>query len=198
MRRIDARLAIGFVLVVASIAGVYTLVGAADQTTAVFTASRPLAAGHQIEKGDFEVIHVRLAGATTLYVGADTLPERAVVVRSLHRGELVPAAAIGAARDITSTAVVLSLMTHLPVDAKPGAIVDVWSAPALGQGGFGPPTILVGRAEIARVIEAKGIGSAAMGINVEVIVPTSKIALLLQAQVNGDAISLVPTTGVGS
>jgi len=198
MRHIDIRLVIGLLLVVASIAGVYGLVAAADRTTAVYAASRPLVAGHHVQARDLEVVHVRLAGASAMYVDEGGLRSGAVLLRPLDAGELIPVAAIGSAKDITSTTLVLALNSQLPADTKPGSIVDMWSAPQLGQNNYGPPTILVPRAQIARVIESSGIGSASQNVNVEVIIPRAKVAQVLQAQANGDVISLVPTTGAGS
>ena len=194
MRHIDIRLVIGFVLVAASIAGVYGLVAAADRTTAVYAASRPLAAGHLVRASDFEIVHVRLAGASAMYVDDGGLNAGAVLLRPVDSGELLPVAAVGTARDITSTTLVLTLASQLPTDAKPGSVMDLWTAPQLGQNSYGPPTILVSQAQIARVMESSGIGSAARGVNVEVVIPRSKVAVVLQAQANGDVVSLVPTT----
>lgn len=195
IRHIDIRLVIGLVLVVASIAGVYGLVAAADRTTAVYAASRPLAAGYQIQMRDLDVVHVRLAGASATYVSEDGLSRGAVLLRPIGTGELIPVAAIGSAKDITSTTVVLALTSALPVDTQPGSIVDLWAAPQLGQNNFGPPTILVPRAQVARVIENSGIGSSSRATNVEITIPRATVALVLQAQANGDMISLVPTAG---
>lgn len=198
MRNIDIRLVIGFVLVVASVAGVYGLVAAADRTTAVYVASRPLVAGQLVQGRDLEVVHVRLARASAMYVDEGGLRNGAVLLRSVAVGELIPAAAIGTAQDITSTTLVLNLASPLPVESKPGSVMDMWTAPQLGQNSYGPPTVLVSQTHIARVIESSGIGSASQGVNVEVIIPRSKVALVLQAQANGDVISLVPTTGTDS
>ena len=202
IRHIDIRLVIGLVLVVASVAGVYGLVAAADRTTAVYIASKPLAAGYQIQARDLDVVHVRLAGASASYVAEDGLRRGAVLLRPLDAGELIPIAAIGSAKDITSSTLVLALTSPLPVDTQPGSIVDLWTARQLGQNSFGPPIILVPQAQIIRVIETSGIGSSSRVVNVEITIPRDKVALVLQAQANGDVTSLVPTigalSGVGS
>ena len=198
MRHIDIRLVIGFVLVVASVVGVYGLVAATDRTTAVYAASRPLVAGHLVQERDLEVVHVRLAGSSAMYVDEGDLRNGAVLLRSVAAGELIPIAAIGSAKDITSTTLVLTLASQLPADSKQGSIMDMWTAPQLGQNSYGPPTVLVPQAHIARIVESTGIGSASQGVDVEVIIPRSKVALVLQAQANGDVISLVPTTGADS
>lgn len=194
MRHIDVRLVIGLLLVGASVAGVYGLVAAADRTTAVYAASRPLAAGHQLEPRDLAVVQVRLAEASVMYVDEGSLKRGAVIVRPLSKGELVPRTAVGVATDVTGTTIVLSLSSPLAAASTVGSIVDLWAAAQLGQNGYGPPFVIVGRAQIARIIESSGIGSSSQNLSVEVIIPRSRVAVLLQAQANGDAISLVPTT----
>ncbi len=195
---IDVRLVVGLGLVVVSIVGVYTLIVAVDRTTAVYVAAESLPAGQTLTVSDLDVVHVRLSEASSLYVAAQELPLNSVTMRSLRAGELVPRSAVGKARDITTTTLVLSLTSDLPAEAMAGETVDIWSAPQLGQSGFGAPSILVSGALIARIQERSGIGSAALGVSVEVVIPRSKIALVLQAQANGDAISLVPAVGAGS
>lgn len=198
MRHIDVRLVIGLLLVAASIAGVYGLVAAADRTTAVYAAAKPLAGGQQLRAGDLELVHVRLAEASVMYVNEGELRSGAVTVRPLAKGELLPLAAVGSARDITATTLVLTLTSPLPAASAVGATVDIWAAAQLGQNAYGPPTIMVPRAQISRIIESSGIGSSSQNVNVEVIVPRSTVALVLQARANGDAISLVPTTRAAS
>ena len=194
MRHIDIRLVIGLVLVVASVAGVYALVAAADRTTAVYAASRPLAAGHQLEARDLAVVQVRLAEASVMYVDEGSLKRGAVILRPLAKGELVPLGAVGEAQDVTGTTIVLSLTSPLAAASTVGAIVDLWASAQMGQNSYGPPVVIVPRAQITRIIESSGIGSSSQNVSVEVIIPRSKVAVLLQAQANGDAISLVPTT----
>jgi hypothetical protein len=52
--------------------------------------------------------------------------------------------------------------------------------------------VLTPDAVVIRVIEPEGIVSAADGSSVEVQVPRSRIARLLQAIANGDALAVVP------
>ena len=198
MRHFDVRLIVGIGLVTASVAGVYGLVLATDKTTAVYVASQPIPAGHTLEMGDLHVVHVRLAAATSLYVDADGVPSGAVTLRALSAGEFIPRSAVGSARVVTTTTLVITVVSAPPQDVTIGTSVDVWAAPQQGQSEFGAPTIIVARAEIARILENSGIGSAARGVNVEVVIPRSKVAVVLQAQANGDAISLVPTVGASS
>ena len=109
MRRIDVRLVIGLLLVGASIAGVYGLVAAADRTPAVYAAAKPVAAGRQLQVSDLEVVRVRLAGASAMYVTEGTLRSGAVTVRPLVKGELLAQAAVGSAPDISTTTLVPTL-----------------------------------------------------------------------------------------
>jgi hypothetical protein len=79
----------------------------------------------------------------------------------------------------------------------PGAIVDVWSAGAASQdvtslGAFGPPIVLATDAIVVRVVDDEGIIAGSDGNAVEVLVPRIRIARLLQAIANQDALAIVP------
>lgn len=192
-QKMDVRLIVGLGLVVASVAGVYALVAATDRTTAVYVASSSLPVGAALTVSDLGLVHVRLSAASPLYVEEGSLPSNAVITQSLKAGELLPLSAVGDVRDITSTTLVLTLTSGLPAEVTTGESVDIWSAPQQDQGDFGPPTIVVSAAQVARIKENSGIGSATDGLSVEVVIPRSKVGLVLQGQANGDSIFLVPT-----
>ena len=105
----DPRFAIGLLLIVASVAGVVAIVGAADSTVLVYAAREPLAPGDRIDSGDLVGTSVRLDGAERLYLVPDDLPDDGLVVtKAVAEGELVPASAVGAAAGERQTSIVLS------------------------------------------------------------------------------------------
>ena len=59
-------------------------------------------------------------------------------------------------------------------------------------GAFGPPIVLATDAVVVRVIDEDGIIAASDGDAVEILVPRVRIARLLQAIANGDALAVVP------
>jgi hypothetical protein len=191
----DARFAIGIGLVVVSVVAVYGIVTAADQSVQVYAAGGPLTPGDRITEADLVVESVRLGGAAGDYLSAGELPDGGlVVVRSVDKGELVPMSAIGDPGGLRVASVVVTVSGQLSRAVGPAAVVDIWAADEVENGLFGPPAVLVGSATVVRVLEESGIISDGRGTAVEVLVPRERIARVLEAVANGDAIALVPVS----
>ncbi len=192
---LDARLLVGLVLVVASIAGVLALLDAADRSVAVYTARRALEPGERVGADDLDVVRVGLASAADAYATTGRIPaEGAIVTRPVARGELVPVRALGSAAGARLASVVVTPRGPLSADVVEGATVDVWSAPALDGGAFGPPAVLVPSATVVAVTEAGGLVVDDETASVELLVPRDRVARVLEAVADGDAVSLVPTS----
>ncbi|GAA3735844.1 hypothetical protein GCM10022239_09870 [Leifsonia bigeumensis] len=193
--RFDPRLAIGVVMVVASVVGVYAVVVAADRSVLVYAATSTVNPGDRIYIDDLQPTSVRLGEAAGRYLLPEDVPaEGLLVTRSVAAGELVPASAVGSAASIRFASVVASVSGRLSKAIAPGAVVDVWSAVETDHGVFGPPVVLVGSATIVRVVDAGGLIADGGGEGVEVLVPRDRIARVLEATANGDAVSLVPVS----
>jgi hypothetical protein len=194
----DVRLVIGLTLVVGSVAGVLAIVSAGDRRTTVYAAASSLSPGDRIDAGDLVARQVSLDTAEQLYLVPGDLPDEGLVIGAAVRaGELVPLAAVASVEGERSTSLVLELSGRVSAAVLPGAIVDVWAAPqAAGdiasQGAFGPPIVLTADAIVVRVVEDEGLVAASDGDAVEVLVPRNRIARLLQAIANGDALAIVP------
>lgn len=190
---LDPRLLIGLALVVASVAGVVALVSTADRTTEVLSAREPLSPGDRVHADDFGVVHVRLATATTHYLlPADVPVEGVVVVRAVGEGELVPVGAVGSADGLRLASLVLDVRGELAASVQPGAVVDVWASREQEGGGFGPPAVIASGATVVRLVESASVVSGGETTAVEVLVATSRIARVLEAAANSDAVSIVP------
>ena len=194
-RRLDLRLIIGVVIVIATALAGFALVSAADNTTSVYTAAKSLSPGHVIKDSDLVLTDVKLGKSSSAYLDAKGLTQGAVVTKAVAAGELVPLSAVGTAKQVATTNVVVQLDLPLSSDAVVGSNVDVWASMAAGQGIFGPPAVIISGAQIAHITEATGLAASTGGVRVEIVVPQSKVAALLESQANGDAISLVPSRG---
>ena len=194
-RRLDLRLIIGVVIVIATALAGFALVSAADNTTSVYTAAKSLSPGHVIKDSDLVLTDVKLGKSSSAYLDAKDLTQGAVVTKAVAAGELVPLSAVGTAKQVATTNVVVQLDLPLSSDAVVGSNVDVWASMAAGQGIFGPPAVIISGAQIAHITEATGLAASTGGMRVEIVVPQSKVAALLESQANGDAISLVPSRG---
>ena len=191
----DPRFAIGLLLIAASVAGVVGIVGAADSSVQVYAARDSLAPGDSIRSSDLVTTGVRLDGAGELYLVPGDLPDDGLVVtRAIARGELVPAAAVGAASGTRLASVVVGVSGELAESVGPGSTVDVWSAKQTGTGGFEPPVVVVSSANVVRLVEQEGFVVDRESVSVEILVPRSRVARLLEAVANDDAVSIVSTS----
>lgn len=189
---VDPRFVLGLVLVIASIVGVSAVVAGSDRTVAVYAARVPLAVGDSLDLADLVQTRVSLGTADELYLDAARLPaEGLVVTRTIAAGELIPAAAVGTHAGEAVTSIVLEVSGRLAVGLAAGSIVDVWSAAETEDGGFGPPSVLVGEAAIVRILEPTGLIQSDGAKSVEVLVPKDKVAVVLEAVANDEAISLI-------
>lgn len=191
----DPRFAIGLVLVAASVAGVVAIVGAADTSVLVFAARTPLAPGDRIDGDDLVGTSVRLDGADTLYlVPADLTDDGFVVTKAVARGELVPASAVGSAEGQRQTSIVLAVNGALAASVVAGSTVDVWSARQSAAGAFDAPVVIVAAATVVRLVDQEGLVVDNRSVSIEVLVPRTDIARVLEAIANDDAVSVVPSS----
>lgn len=197
---VDPRLIIGVGLVVASVAGVVGVVQASDRRVTVYAAHDTLAPGDRVVAGDLLTRQVALDDAAGLYLGEGDLPPDGLVATAVVRaGELVPLSALGTADGSDATTIVVQLAGRVSSPVEPGALVDVWTSsgesvdPSTGLAGTViPPAVLAPDAVVTRVLRPEGIVSSADGEAVEVLVPRARIARLLQAIADGDALAMVP------
>ena len=190
-RWFDPRFAIGVALVAVSVAGVVWIVNGADSSVTVLAARDALSPGDRIHAADLVPERVRLPGSPSHYFAA--LPDGGLVVtRAIGAGELVPRSAVGSAAGVRVASVVVPISGSLSRSIEPGAVVDLWSAKAGEQGTYDPPVVLAASATVVRVSKADDIIDAAGGSSVELLVPRSRTARVLEAVANADSIALVP------
>jgi hypothetical protein len=159
-----------------------------------YSARDALSQGQVVHLDDLVESHVRLDGADDLYLLPGEVPATGLVVtKPVAAGELVPASAVGAAAGLRFASVVLTLTSQLPGSVASGSAVDLWSAKEADDG-FGPPTVLVSSATVVRLVESDGLVVDKSVATVEILVPKSRIARVLEAVANGDALSLVPVS----
>lgn len=191
----DPRFAIGLLLIVASVAGVVAIVGASDSSVLVYAAREPLAPGDRVDAGDLVGTSVRLDGAERLYLVPDDLPDDGLVVtKAVAEGELVPASAVGSAAGERQTSIVLSVSGDLAASVDAGSTVDVWTARESAGGVFEAPVVIVSAATVVRLVDQQGIVVDNRSAAIEVLVPRTDVARVLEAIANDDAIAVVPAS----
>lgn len=188
----DPRLLVGILLVLASVAGVISLVGAADQTTEAYAAREPIAVGEKLTTDKLHLVKVRLGDVGEHYLTPETgLGEGLVAVQRIGKDQLLPRESLGQADGLGRKPVAVTIEESLPAQAVPGSRVDVWVALPDTRNGFGQPALLLPGAEIAQLTP----GSTALGSSrstvVMVLVPDGQMPHLLGAQANRAKISVV-------
>lgn len=186
----DPRLAIGVVLVLASLAGVWLVVQQSSRTEAAWSATRTLLPGETIAAGDVQRVAVRMPQSEARYLDGSVDPLGLVVAASVGEGEVLPLRAVGQAASADRAAVVIDVDGALPRAIRAGALVDVWTAPPTDEG-FAAPSVLVDDAIVVGVLEDEGLLASA-GRQLELLVPLDQTAPLLEAMSNEHALSVVP------
>lgn len=193
---VDARFLLGIGLVVASVLGVTVIVAAAERTETVYAAAEALIVGERVDSGDLVPVPVRLGATGDEYVRPADLPDDGLVVtRPVSAGELLPRAAVGTEESLGLSPIVVPIETQPAQAVEAGALVDVWAARRVEDGGVEAPAVLVTGAQVVRVVDGDGLLAGNGGV--EVLVPQDRVARVLQALGDGDAITVVPF-GAGS
>ena len=188
-RWLDARLALGVLLVALSVAAGARVFTAADNLTAVYIAAHDLVPGQHVGAGDLAVGHVRLRGQSGLYIAAASSPPIGyVITRFVGAHELVPVGALaGGAAIARSRLVTVPVQPgHLSDSLARGDLVDVYLTGKAGAGQAVPAPVLV----LAAVpVESRAGGtrtfSASSSFSVVLAVPTDKVAVLVHAVESG-------------
>ena len=187
----DARFLIGIALVVAAIAGVWSVIATSRQTVPVLSAARTIVAGDTLDTDDLRIVEVALGGLGETYAVPGRLAPGSVATRTIGSGELVPVSAVSDAAAAARTTVVVSIAHPVPASLAPGDGVEVWHAPQQDDDGFGEPRILIAEAATREVRQGDGVLAQASA-DIELVVERDEVAAVLAAVADGDAISIVP------
>ena len=192
----DPRLLVGILLVLASVAGVVSLVAAADRTTEAFAANQPIAVGEKLTPEKLHRVRVRLGDVEQHYLTPESgVSDELVAVQRIGKDQLLPRESLGQLDRLDRKPVAVTIEESLPPQAVAGSRVDVWIALPDSRNGFSEPTLLLPGAEIAQLTP----GSTALGAQrstvVMVLVPDQQMPKLLGAQANKAKISVVWNPG---
>ncbi|WP_445153901.1 hypothetical protein ACTWLI_11035 [Arthrobacter sp. Hor0625] len=192
----DPRLLVGILLVLASVAGVVSLVAAADQTTEAYAASEPIAVGERLDADKLHRVRVRLNDVEPHYLTPESgVPGDLVAVQRIGKDQLLPRESFGRPDGLDRKPLAITVEEALPPQAVPGSRVDVWVALPDARNGYAEPTLVLPGAEIAQLTP----GSTALGSQratvVMVLVPDGQMPKLLGAQANKARISVVWNPG---
>ncbi|MEZ0494477.1 hypothetical protein AB2L28_19740 [Kineococcus sp. TBRC 1896] len=203
----DPRLLVGLLLVTGSVVAGSVVVGQARDTTTVWGLGRAVGAGQRLTAADLTVVEVRLDPTTAeRYVPAEVpadavLDGRAVALRGLGAGELLPRSSVGRAEELTARPVSVPVEGAVPPGVVVGSLVDVWVVPAAAgataatDGAVPGPERLVAAAEVASVVTGGGALATRAGADAQVVVPQDALPAVLEAVASDDDLVLVPVPG---
>lgn len=195
----DPRLLLGILLVLASVAGVVSLLGAADRTTEVYAAKGPVAVGERVTADNVNRVKVRLGDVESRYLTAESgLPEGLVALQRIGPDQLVPKESLGKADALNRKPVAITIDEALPEQATAGSRVDAWVALPDARNGFSEPKLLLPGAEIAAVTPGSTTLGSSRSTVVLVLVTDEQMPKLLGAQANKARISVVWNPGGGT
>ena len=137
----DPRLWVGVVIVAVSVVAGAKLVGAADETVAVWATASDLGAGDRVGPDDLVPTRVHFAedGDLDGYFTVDEqLPADLELTRGVGAGELLPRAAVGSAGDSGLLEVPVAVdAEQVPASVRSGSVVDIYLVPSTGPGASG-------------------------------------------------------------
>lgn len=198
----DPRLLVGVALIAASVALGSWAVTTAQRTVPVYVARDVLVPGAALSSAALVVADVRLADRVDGYLRADEpLPPDVVLLRTVGSGELVPAAAVGAAADLDVRAVPVTLSGPAPAGLVAGSRVDLWFTPEAGAAGGGdeaeaaPPRQLADALTVAELSSPDGAFATGGARTAHVLVPVDDLPQVLGALAAGGRVDVVPVPG---
>lgn len=193
----DLRLLVGVLLVLLAVAGGTRLVTSLDDTTPVYAAARDLLPGQPVGQQDVVAVQVRMGEELARYVdGSAPLQPGTHLVRPVASGELVPAGALGTARQA------LDKTVSVPVDPtsvralETGSVVDVWvsrrDGEVLGEAYLDPELLLAGAVVDHVPEDSGGLGAGLNRTSVAVVVPADRVGDVIAAVDQAARVTLVP------
>jgi hypothetical protein len=199
-RWLDARVALGLLLVMASVVIGARVFAAAGRYSEVYVARRLLVPGAHLSAGDLTTGRVRFDGEGGRYLAAGSPPVGYLVTRPVAAGEFVPAGALTRSpAELTATRLVTVPVAagHLPLDLGRGDEVDVYLTAKPMPGGSPSSRLLLSSA-LVDAISGAGAFSANDVSAVAMLVPAREVAGVVHA-IEAGTIDLVrvPSSPVG-
>jgi SAF domain len=138
-RWLDLRFVTGVLLVLGSLLLGTKIIADVDDTTQVLALARDVQPGVRLSAADVTARRVLLDRGLDHYLAADSAVAGYVTTRPMRAGELLPRSAIAPAADAAATGSIRWVTIAVPTEERPyglssSQLVDVWIAPAEGQG----------------------------------------------------------------
>ncbi|WP_347037464.1 hypothetical protein AAHB37_11610 [Glutamicibacter halophytocola] len=186
-------MALGTVLVVASVAGTMYLVGEMHETTTVYVARSNITLGEQLTSENMKTQEVQLGETAGRYLHPESgMDELARANTFISAGELIPVTSVTHSELGSRRPINVELPADLTSSIGPGSFVDVWIAKReSGGSAYGVPEKLSSMVEVAARVESGGGLVNRQGTNLELLVEPNQLEPLLQALANESRIIVI-------
>ncbi|ALG29410.1 hypothetical protein AOZ07_10745 [Glutamicibacter halophytocola] len=186
-------MALGTVLVVASVAGTMYLVGEMHETTTVYVARSNITLGEQLTSENMKTQEVQLGETAGRYLHPESgMDELARANTFISAGELIPVTSVTHSELGSRRPINVELPADLTSSIGPGSFVDVWIAKReSGGSAYGVPEKLSSMVEVAARVESGGGLVNRRGTNLELLVEPNQLEPLLQALANESRIIVI-------
>ncbi len=179
----------GVLLVVTSVLAMVWVIGASDDTIAVWAVSDDLPSGSTVASDDLQAVRVQLPDISPYLLVGEGIPEDMVAARDFAAGELLTLVGLDRAGDPGGIRVVTLpvLQNQMPADLAVGDRVDVYVVERGAAGEpDGMPRLVLGRAVVADVDnDAGAFGGSSLETGVALSVPQDEVAAVVDAQARG-------------
>jgi hypothetical protein len=202
-RWLDARVAVGLLLVLVSVAAGARIVATAGHLTPVYVAAHDLVPGEQLTSSDVAIARVRLDGGGSRYLAASAAaPVGYVVNRVVGAHELLPAAALSPSAVLANTRMVTVPVQagHLPADLGRGDLVDVYVTPRTASGRPVPaPTLVLSKVAVDSRDGGSRSFSGQSALAVVLVVDAADVSAMVHAVESGviDLVRVPPAAAGG-
>jgi Flp pilus assembly protein CpaB len=200
-RWLDARLAVGVLLVLVAVVAGARVFAAADNMTTVYVAAHDLVPGQHLTADDVSVGRVHLDGQGSYYVAASAGPPIGyVITRYVGAHEFVPAGALSAQVAADSRFVTVPVQPgHLPGDLGRGDRVDVYLTPKAAAGAaVSAPRLVLSAVPVESREGGARTFSGSTSLAVVLAVPRDEVADVVQAVETGTIDLVVVPPGAGT
>lgn len=177
----DPRFLIGVVLIITSVVMSAWIINRVRGGEELYRLDTNIAQGQPITPD--QLIPVQARTTSDVYVPVGGLPQPAVAVRSLSRGELLPISAVMSETERGRRQIVIDVATRIPSSVAIGDTVEVWAVKeeSLSNEISAEPTVLTTGAVILKVTDREAGLSIEKAQSVELSVPEADLAALLTA-----------------
>jgi hypothetical protein len=196
-RKTRRSLLIGLAIMIASLAGVWFAIQSNDKTEDFLVAAKPASSGSVVTSGSFRVEKLNLAGSSDRYLRPGDVPLGSYLLNTFDVGQLVPKGSVSSSIIDARQPVIISSVMPVPKSLKVGDYVDIWVSAAIESNKFASAVMLVSDAEVTDVMAAAGV-LADQAPNVQLLVPVTSVAPILDSIASKGALSLVLKRNLGN